>query len=233
MMFLPQKVDAVSSYKDFQTLIPVYFTEDVIGVRSQQTVLAKTHDLKLFLKYLKDRDGILIPVDQWLPMDTRVFLDDLSRQGYAPATINRVLATIRAFANWLVDHNTIRMNPVKGIKDLQLLPAAPKAIRDREWCRIQRAAEIISMNPEKKYSQGQRNKAILAALNASGLRVSELLNLKLNQFANKKFYNVLCKGGKVSPILISKEAADGSRITSRITGLQGATLSSQTVLEVI
>jgi hypothetical protein len=118
MMFLPQKMDAVSSHKDFQTLIPVYFTEDVIGVSSQQTVLAKTHDLKLFLKYLKARDGILIPVDQWLPMDTRIFLDDLSRQGYVPATINRVLATIRAFANWLVDHHIIRMNPVNDKLDV-------------------------------------------------------------------------------------------------------------------
>jgi site-specific recombinase XerD len=48
---------------------------------------------------------------------------------------------------------------------------------------------------------------MLAALNASGLRISELLNLRLHQFVGKRFVNVLCKGGKIRTILIMQEAA--------------------------
>ena len=203
-----QKSLTVPSHKSFHDLIPRYFQEEVLGIRSPLTVVAKKNDLRLFMRFLHERNGELVLADQWLPMDTRAFLDQLTKDGYAPATRNRALATLRAFSNWLISTGVIIMNPVKGIRDLQLEALVPRAIRDREWYRIQRAAELLSMNPEKSYAQGFRNKAVLAALNTSGLRISELLGLKIDQFVGRKLVNVLCKGGKVRTILIAKDAAE-------------------------
>lgn len=202
-----QEMVPIGSHKDFAVVIPIYFQQEVVGIRTPATANAKRQDLKKFLFHFQAVNGRLLPTDQWLPRDTRSFLDALVTEGYAPASINRMLATLRAFSYWLVESQVIKLNPCKGIRDLQLAPLAPRAIRDREWYRLQKTADVLATTPAKRYSQGIRNRAILAALNASGLRIGELLGLKLQQLVGKKLVNVFCKGSKVRSILITQETA--------------------------
>lgn len=208
MLKTTQEVTPIGSHKNFQTLLPLYFEQEVLGACSPATIEAKKYDLKLFVQHMHSMNGAALSVEAWLPRDTREFLNHLTKESYSPATINRVLATIRSFGNWLHENGHVVVNPTKGIRDLQLDPLAPKAIRDREWHRIQKTADLLALRPKKAYSQGERNKAILAALNASGLRISELLGLRLHQFVGKRFLNVMCKGGKIRSVLITQEAAD-------------------------
>jgi integrase/recombinase XerD len=201
------EVVSVPSHKDFAAVLPRYFSEEVAGLAAN-TISAKRNDLKLFLRCFAEINGELLPVDQWLPADTRACVQYLTRDGYAAASVNRCLATLRSFAAWLREQHFIAIDPCRGVRDMELPTLAPKAIRDRSWHRLIKAADLTSMAPAKLYSQGNRNRAILAALNASGLRINELLSLKLEQFVaeRRKFLQVHCKGQKVRDVLLTKEA---------------------------
>ncbi len=203
---LPQKVDKFGSDKVFPVLLARYFREEIAG-KSPLTIKAKKDDLKKFLIFYQAMNGHL-RADEWMVRDTRLFLDELQKQSYSPATINRVLATLKSFGSWLREVDVLRVLPCKGITELHLEPLPPKAIRDIEFHRLNKSADVLVNGGSAKYSQDFRNKVMLATLDASGLRVSELLNLKSDQLQGKKLVNVRCKGGHVRDVLIRQDVAE-------------------------
>jgi site-specific recombinase XerD len=202
---LPQKVASFPSDKDFRPLTTVYFAEVVAG-GSPLTAIAKRNDLKKFLLYYETLNGHL-RANEWQARDSRIFLDELQKQGYMPATINRALATMRTFGKWLREKQVLFVDPCRGIKDLQLAVCQPKGVRDLEYHRVCKAADVLVSRSPTKISQDVRNRAILELLNSSGLRISEVLSLRINQVVGKKLINVRCKGGKYRDILVTKHAA--------------------------
>ena len=203
---MPQKVGTFASDKDFRSVVPRYFVEEVAG-GSPLTAKAKRDDLKKFLLYYQGLNGHL-RANEWQPRDSRLFIEELQRQGYMPATVNRQLATLRTFGKWLRDKQVISVDPCKGIKDLVLPTCQPKAVRDIEYHRICKAADVLIGKPTTKISQDVRNRAIVELLNSSGLRISEVLDLRVSQLVGKKLVNVRCKGGKYRDVLITKHAAE-------------------------
>lgn len=206
MSNIGRKIGDIASDKNFRTLIPTYLNAEVIGMRAPLTAQAKRQDLAKFVIHYEAMNGHDLAKD-WMPRDTTAFLDALKKQGYSPATVNRCLATLRAFGKWLQEVGIVSQHPCRGIRDLQLEQARPKAIRDLAFHRLRKAADVLAAHKPTKYSQGVRDRAIMEALNASGLRISELLSLKLNQFVGRKFVNVICKGGRVRDVLITIETA--------------------------
>ena len=182
-----------------------YMNEEVLG-KSPNTIKAKVNDLKKFSAFL-DRTLGSISYREWTPGITRLFREELKRQGYAPSSINRNLATVRSFGDWLLELGLVKGNPCKGVKDYSLPPLRPKAPRDKEFFRLRRAANQLAHSRATAASQDFRNSVLLEVLAASGLRISELLNVKLLQFDGKSFSSVLCKGQKIRNVSIKSEAA--------------------------
>ncbi len=203
---LPEKVGRFGSDKIFSVLLDRYFREEVAG-KSPLTIKAKMCDVKKFLMFYQAMNGHLRG-GEWMVRDTRLFLDELQKQGYSPATLNRIFATLKSFGSWLQEVEVLRVHPCKGIQELHLDPSPPKAIRDLEFHRLNKAADVLVNGSDAKYSQDYRNKIMLATLDASGLRISELLNLKLEQLQGKKLTGVHCKGGHVRDVLIRQDVAD-------------------------
>lgn len=192
--------------EDLPALIIRYFQEEVVG-RSPLTLYARKTDLAKFCTFYRNLNGHLRARDL-MPLDVKLFINDLQAKGYAANTINRHLGSVRAFGLWLLANGFVRVHPCKSIKDLNVDLGPPKAPRDREYHRLRKTADAMANAASSQYSQSFRNMVILEVLNASGLRISELLSIKLSQFKGKKFHNVQCKGDKIRSVSIKTEICD-------------------------
>lgn len=205
-LFPYEKHDDFGYDKVSAEILEKYFSTEVMGL-SRLTIKSKREDLIKFVIYFKSLTGAL-DFKTWMPSDTKAFLDELQKQDYAPATINRILASLRSFGKWLRDEGVIALDPCRKVKQLQLSPFTPKRISDIDYRRLVRTTEVLQSARRTKISQHFRNKAIMALLNNSGLRIWEVLNLKLSQLNGKILKQILCKGGKVRDVRISKDCAE-------------------------
>jgi integrase/recombinase XerD len=202
------KVDPFGSEKDFQRLVRRYFEEELMGL-SPLTIKAQKQDLQKFLLFFKGINNHL-NASEWLLIDSKLFIEELKKQEYAPASINRILATIRSFGRWVRDMRIITHDPCRKIKEFQLAPLQPKRIDDLSYHRLMKTADSLSAGPQNDYSQHFRNRTMMLLLNNSGLRIHEILGLKIWQYQaiGKKLIKVHCKGGKIREVRISKECCE-------------------------
>jgi len=175
-----------------------YMESEVIGVKSRNTVQAKKRDLSAFLKFFYEQNGHL-DITDWLPRDTQGFIEHLEQLGRVPTTINRMFATVRTFAIWVhAQPNTpfIGGLPTRGIRELITDEPKAKKLSTREVNRLFKAADKRIVTDTRKNARPKRDAAILALLYHTGLRVSELCNLRLKQHTGTHLVNVRRKGKK-------------------------------------
>lgn len=114
----------------------------------------------------------------------------LNKKNDAKSTISRKLSSLRTFYKYLVLNNKVESNPF-------LLVSSPKKEkRIPKFINYNNIEEILNV-PNIKTKEGQRERVILEVLYASGVRVSELVNIKLKDidFSNKNIL-ILGKGSK-------------------------------------
>lgn len=114
----------------------------------------------------------------------------LNKKNDAKSTISRKLSSLRTFYKYLVLNNKVESNPF-------LLVSSPKKeIRIPKFINYNNMEEILNV-PNIKTKEGQRERVILEVLYASGVRVSELVNIKLKDidFSNKNIL-IFGKGSK-------------------------------------
>jgi integrase/recombinase XerC len=175
---------------------------------SEHTVRAYEGDLSQFLAYLSTHysrpQPELEPVDITRPA-IRGFLAELFRLGESRASAARKLAAIRTFLRYLRREGFIESDP-------GLLVATPK----REQ-KVPRHLEIDEMTrlletPDTDSPLGRRDRAILELLYASGLRLSELVGLDLQDVnLGSRMVRVLGKGRKERIVPFNHSAADALR----------------------
>lgn len=188
-------------------LLPKYYAEELSGL-SPLTLKVRRTDLKKFFEFFQSMYGSL-NARLWYPRDSRLFIDSLRRDGYSATYSNRNLASIKSFGHWLWQNRHIDHDPVKGIREIQLDQPAPQALDEREWHRFQKAADLLIAKPRSKYSQDFRNKVIALTLEASGLRIEELLSLRMDQLVGNRLINVASKGRKIrATVAIKREVCD-------------------------
>ncbi len=175
---------------------------------SEHTVRAYDGDLSQFLTYMageyhRPRPD-LQPADVTRPI-IRGFLADLFRQGDSRATAARKLAAIRTFLRYLKREGLIASDP--GV-----LVATPK----REQ-KIPRHLEVDEMarlldTPDTSHPLGRRDRAVLELLYASGLRLSELTGLDLEDInLGSRMVRVMGKGRKERMVPFNRSAAAAIR----------------------
>lgn len=200
------KVGENGSQMDYRFQISKYFNEELSAL-SPLTIEVRKYDLKKFFEFFA-RSYNSSDLSSWYPRDTKMYLEFLMSAGYSVNYINRNLSSIRSFGNWLWMNKYIKQDPIKHVKELKLDESKPKAIDDLTLNRIFKTADLLLAKPRSKDSQDGRNIALFQVLLKSGLRIEEILRLKLNQFVDNKFINVITKGGKIrSSVTISKDTA--------------------------
>jgi integrase/recombinase XerD len=179
-------------------LAALYLATEVAGT-SHATFDAKRRDLQRFLACYHQLYGHDRPED-WFVSVTKAFLKHLCGQRLAQASLVRIYATVRHFARWL-DRKFPDLFPLgcptNGVKP----PAEPtadwKGLTRLEELRLLNAVQTLRVRRGTGTDQGLRNHALLAALLGSGLRVSEVLHLKRDQYTGKGFNRVQAKGGVI------------------------------------
>lgn len=152
---------------------------------SVNTEDAYRRDLKKLADYLQ-REGI----DDFTSV-SRVqienYLTQLRESGRKAATISRSVASAKAFFSYLVDEEGLESNPTRGLKAPKIEKKPPEVLSEEEMERLLR-------QPGDHSPKDIRDKAMLHLLYATGMRVSELISLKL-QDVNINMEYVVCRDG--------------------------------------
>lgn len=162
---------------------------------ADNTVDSYRRDLTRYLTAMKGKEP-----DAVSQPDIVSFLASLTSMGISPASAARNLAAIRGFHKYLVTDGLARTDPTVNLET------------PRGWKRLPRtlsAADVDSLliQPDSSTPLGMRDKAMLELLYATGLRVSELVGLRLRNInLERGFLIVLGKGSKERAVPIGEEA---------------------------
>ena len=164
---------------------------------TQNTIEAYTHDLEWLRRYMRDHGKK--PEDMGLA-DLENFAATLHEYGIGPTSQGRILSGVRAFFRFLRMEGYIEDDPTELLEWPHLGEHLPEVLSTEEVDRLEGSIDLSD-------PQGQRNKAIIEVLFSCGLRVSELVNLKLsNLYLREKFIRVEGKGRKERLVPISDTA---------------------------
>ena len=160
---------------------------------SNYTITNYSIDIEEFYVFLK-KENITRLQDVDYKM-LRKYLNYMTENKYSNKTISRKLSSLRTFFKYLVKKEIINDNPMILISNPKEEKKLPKYLNYGE---IEKILEI----PNKETTLGLRNACILEILYSTGIRVSELVNLKIRDidFYNKKI-RVLGKGNKERIVL--------------------------------
>jgi integrase/recombinase XerD len=166
---------------------------------SENTVAAYERDLRLFCKFLKERKLTLEGVKR---EDILTWMMILRQNGRADTTISRQQASIRAFFQFLVKNDILMRDPSAHLETPRKKQKLPKVLSMSD---VERLLEV----PKPNNRFGKRDKAMLELLYATGLRVSELVSLTMDDVhVQMGFIKCLGKGSKERIIPLGKVAAD-------------------------
>ena len=168
-------------------------------VRNYTSDLLGSKNIKGFFTFLAER-GVksLNEADRSLLRDYMAYLVE---QGLVKASIARKLSAIRSFYRYMVREEILPVNPVQETSSPKLDRRLPSFLTTQEVKRLLEA-------PDLSTPQGQRDRALLELLYASGLRVSELVSLNLEQVnLDTREIRVWGKGSKERIVLMGEPAA--------------------------
>jgi|TARA_B100000953_G_C18033348_1_gene423597 integrase/recombinase XerD len=164
---------------------------------SKNTVSSYMSDLLQLSKWLKKQNKDL---NNCTESDLNSFLASKIDQGNSTTSVNRALSSIKGFYNWLVYNNYLSVNPSELLESPKIGRKLPVHISEED-------VEKILNAPKLSINKGVRDKTILELLYATGLRISELTNLKLNQIdLTRGIVRVMGKGNKERIIPIGETA---------------------------
>lgn len=162
---------------------------------SPASVEAYLHDVNLFLQYRKEKDVVSAT-----PADIENFTVFLLELGMNARSQARILSGIRSFFDYLVLEKVIEVSPAELVESPRLQRRLPDVLSYEEIISMFEAIDLST-------AEGRRNRAMLETLYACGLRVSELVGLKISMlYFNEGFLRIIGKGDKERLVPIGKTA---------------------------
>lgn len=169
---------------------------DYIGIEkkySDYTITNYEEDIKIFVDFLKT-EGI----NKFKNVDyqvVRIYLRKLHEENLSKKTIARRISTLRSLFKYLLKEDLIKENPMTLISNPKLDKKLPNYLNYEE-------IETIINLPDPNTSLGMRDALILELLYSSGIRVSELVSIKINDINHHdKKIKILGKGNKERYVL--------------------------------
>ena len=159
--------------------------------KSLNTVESYKRDVTQYISYL-DGTGV---TDISSTTKTTVFsyLLYLQKEGRASSTVSRTLASLRSYYLFMMQNGVVKSNPTSNLEAPHVEKKIPKILSGEE-------VELLLEQPKNCDNKGIRDKAMLELLYATGIRVSELINLDVSD-VNVPMSFVRCKGGKKERII--------------------------------
>ncbi len=147
------------------------YISDVRGY-SSNTLAAYRNDLTQFLAFLRGR------VDSWNEVNREVIIDYImsmkADQEYASSTVARKVAAIKSFFHYLLDRGKLEDDPTATLDSPRVRKRLPRAISAQDLARL------LAEPARNQTPKALRDRALLEILYASGLRVTELVSLNVD-----------------------------------------------------
>ncbi len=173
--------------------------------------IEKSLSLNSVSAYVNDINKLILFIDVHYPDLTpstvklaqlRKFVEWMSQNGISPRTQARTISGIKSFYKFLLIEEAVENDPTTLLESPRIGRKLPEVLTDDEINRL-----IDAINISK--AEGLRNKAILETLYSCGLRVSELVDLKLsNLHFEQEFIRIAGKGERERLVPISKKAIE-------------------------
>ena len=181
---------------DYLALFQEYLTVE-LGL-AKNTQLAYMRDLRLLMKSLQLKaDEELLQVSR---QQLIAYLVRLKQEGRAASTVARKLASIKAFYRFLTAERYIRRNPA------EVLEAARRGLHLPKVLSVQEVERLLD-EPNLGTLDGYRDKTMLELLYATGMRVSELVNVPVKNVDMKMQYVIVMgKGSKERMLPLGRTA---------------------------
>ncbi|MFC0516904.1 site-specific tyrosine recombinase XerD [Mucilaginibacter angelicae] len=166
---------------------------------SDNSIEAYSRDIEKLYQY-SDLQLVKLKPELITLTNLREFINWINELGMIPSSQARILSGIKAFYKYLLMEDIIKTDPSELLESPKIRRKLPDTLSYEEINKIIAALDLSK--PE-----GMRNKAILETLYGSGLRVSELTELKLsNLYLDIEFIKVTGKGNKERLVPIGSEA---------------------------
>lgn len=170
---------------------------------SEHTVTGYVHDVELLLEFLASRGLDVREVDE---QGLHEFLASLRDMGIGARSQGRIISGIRGFFRYLLAEGVIDVNPAELLDPPKLTLHLPEVLS------VEEIDAMIAAIPKEK-DEALRNEAILEMLYGSGLRVSELVGLRISRINfDEGFMLIEGKGNKQRVVPVSPRALQLSRL---------------------
>ncbi len=136
---------------------------------SQNTVSSYLRDISQFADYLQARGPELLEVTA---ETVQAYMDWMLSRGKSAASVTRFLASVKSFYNFQIFSGKVKANPAKGVAAAKAERKYPKILTSKE-------VDLFLEQPQCVDAKGFRDHAMLELLYATGIRVSELITLDL------------------------------------------------------
>ena len=150
-------------------------------LNNDNTKSSYSMDIMSMLNYINkvEEDIVLADLLEWKTW--------MTNEGLSSATIARRIGSVKRYYEFLCDMDILELNPTKKLKAPRITNKVEPTLTSED---VNKMMEVVGHTPN-----GVRIKAIIATLASTGMRVSELINIKVDDF-NGNDVNIIGKGGK-------------------------------------
>ena len=159
--------------------------------KSLNTVESYKRDVTQYISYL-DGTGVT-DISSTTKTTVLSYLLYLQKEGRASSTVSRTLASLRSYYLFMMQNGVVKSNPTSNLEAPHVEKKIPKILSGEE-------VELLLEQPKDCDNKGIRDKAMLELLYATGIRVSELINLDVSD-VNVPMSFIRCNGGKKERII--------------------------------
>src|SRR5260221_4435366 len=172
---------------------------DVEKGLAKNSLSAYQTDLRSFCRYLDAQKKDLDRVER---IDIVRYFQSLRTAGISARSVARALAAIRGLFRFLVSERHLKRDPTENIENPKLWTNLPKSLQPAE-------VEALLQAPDRTTTGGQRDAAMLELLYATGLRVSELIRVRIDELVmDAGFLRTMGKGSKERIVPFGDKARD-------------------------
>lgn len=169
---------------------------------SNSTIMSYQRDLKKLFQFL-EKKGIA-SIEQVTSTSLNSYVLQMEKDGFSTSSVSRSIASMRCFFHYLFKTKRMEEDPSEVLKAPHIDKKAPEILTPEE-------AVMLLEQPDLSTAKGIRDKAMLEVLYATGMRVSELISLRLSD-VNLGMCYLKCQAGEKERIIpFGKEAEKALR----------------------
>lgn len=150
---------------------------------SENTEVSYQRDLRKLMHFLEQQN--IFRAEGVTETNLNTYILVLEKQGMSAATVSRSIASMKAFYSYLLKQGKIEVNPAEGLKPPKVEKKVPGVLS------ISEMAALLE-SPDDRTPKGIRDRAMLELLYATGIRVTELISLKMSDL-NMNMEYIVCR----------------------------------------